>query len=56
MRSPARRLRGQSSTEVVLVTVAFAATLVWLPDGPLERLVNGVDSYLQRYTHAVSRP
>lgn len=56
MHSPARRSGGQSSTEVILVTIAFAATLVWLPDGPLERLVNGVDTYLQRYTLAVSRP
>lgn len=51
-----RRSRGQSSTEVMLVTLAFVATLVWLPDGPLDRLVRGVDQYLQRYTLAVSRP
>ncbi len=53
---PPRRQQGQSTTEVVVVAAALLIAFAWWPDGPLRRLVDGLDTHLQRYTLAVSRP
>jgi hypothetical protein len=52
----ARRPRGQSSTEYLVVVSLLAIALALGPNSPLEQLVRAFGDQYQRFSHAMSRP